>query len=86
MRPFSSPSNTIKTSRATTRHRTNLSNHPELQALSMPRILSDAEFSAETFYQPERLEDVVHGHENLDNLDYLNNKEKVKSVLLQSYL
>ena len=48
----------------------------------MPRILSDVELSSGTYNLSGRQEDVVHGVSNLDNLDYVNNQEKLKSVLL----
>lgn len=35
---------------------------------------------------PDKLEDVVHGTDNLDNLDYVNNQEKLRTVLLHSFL
>lgn len=94
-RPVSSPNGTMKTTRATTRHHANLSNYPELKALSMPRILDESQ--GEVILGPDgsilgsarkeqELEDCIHGVDNTHNLDYLNNPEKVKSNLLQSFM
>ena len=91
-RPGSSPHATNKTTRATTKHLNNVSQYPELKALSMPRILSEVTetenphgslvFSARKSDQ----EDVVHGVGNTHNLDYIQNVEKLKTNLLQSYM
>ena len=63
----------------------------------MPRILSEGQGTGEMTLgadgsivgsarkEPE-LEDCVHGADNTHNLDYLNNPEKVKTNLLNSYM
>ena len=78
---------TAKSGRANSRHRAQVRNHPELHALSLPRGLGNHDiFSAETSESNDMIDDVVHGPQNLENLDYLNNTAKLHSVLLNSYL